>query len=417
MNRTTLLLIVGASTLLLAPPASSAEDFDIEALREERAEQQDRYFIRGLTVKRLNTAIKLIDAEQYEEAIDKLGRLNPERLNALERSSVYRYMAKAAMSQGDAARAIGYFEQVIEQEAILVDDEAGVRFNIVQLYASLENWEKVDEELSEWFHYVDEPNGRAYYLLAISRYQRDLYAEALVPAIQALEISDKPKEGWLKLAAALYLQEEDFDSAVPILEELVVRYTKKQYWVQLSLIYGARGDYPHALRVQQLAYSQGLLTTDDELRRLARSYLFRELPYPAARVLERGINDGQIVADEDVLELLGNAWIAAREYEKSIEPLERAANLADDGRLYLRLGQVRVQREDWDEATELIQLAIEKGGLADVGKAHMLLGISYYGVDNRVRARTAFRRARVHESTEKEANVWLEHIARQGGES
>jgi hypothetical protein len=77
---------------------------------------------------------------------------------------------------------------------------------------------------------------------------------------------------------------------------------------------------------------------------------------------------------------------------------------------------VRVQREDWNEATELIELAIEKGGLVDVGKAQMLLGISYYGVDNRDSASTAFQVARAYESTEKEASVWLEHIERQSAE-
>ncbi len=111
-----------------------------------------------------------------------------------------------------------------------------------------------------------------------------------------------------------------------------------------------------------------------------------------------------------MLELLGNSWIAAREYEKSIEPLQQAAELAEDGRLYLRLGQVRVQREDWKEATGLIQKAIEKGGLEDPGKAHLLLGISYYSDDRPESARTAFRRARKHDSTRTDAKAWLEHI-------
>ena len=175
-------------------------------------------------------------------------------------------------------------------------------------------------------------------------------------------------------------------------------------------------DYQSALRVQQLAYSQDLLTTDDELQRLARTYLFHQLPYPAARVLERGLADGRIEPEGDVLELLGNSWIAAREYGSSIEPLQRAADLAEDGRLYLRLGQVRVQREDWNEATSLIQKAIEKGGLLELGKAHMLLGISYFGDDHPESARRAFRRAREHESTRADATAWLEHIARQSEE-
>jgi tetratricopeptide (TPR) repeat protein len=288
-----------------------------------------------------------------------------------------------------------------------------VRFSIAQIYASMDEWQRVEDELREWFQYVEEPNGVAYYLLAISHYRRGQFDEALPPALKALEIANEPNESWLQLVAALYLQEEDFDSAVPVLEELLIRFPNKRYWVQLSLIYGARGDYQHALELQQLAYAQGLLTQGDELRRLARTYLFHQLPHSAAQVLERGVEEGRIEPDREVLELIGNSWIAAREYEKAIEPLQQAAELAEDGRLYLRLGQVRVQREDWKEATGLIQKALRKGGLEDPGKAHLLLGISYYGDDHRESARTAFRQARKHESTRADATAWLEHIDRQ----
>jgi CheY-like chemotaxis protein len=282
MNRTTISLVACTLLLLLlalpASSASSARKINLEALNEERQDKQKRIFLRPLTQKRIASANELMDAEQNNAALEKLGRLNPARLNPKERAAVYRLMARASVGLEDAPRAIKYLNLVVDQEVLLVDDEASVRYQIVQLFAGLEQWAEVDEGLTEWFRYVEKPNGRAYYLLAISRYQRDLFADALVPALEALETTAEPKEGWLKLTAALHLVNGDFDSAVPILEKLVVRFTKKQYWVQLSLIYGARGDYPNALRVQQLAYIQHLLTTDDELRRLARSLLFRELP-------------------------------------------------------------------------------------------------------------------------------------------
>jgi tetratricopeptide (TPR) repeat protein len=414
MERWTGFLITCAS-LLLVVPSIADEMPDLETLREERNEQLERYFVRALTQKRLNTAAELLEGGQYAASRKKLEEMKFTRLNPYERALAYRFLAYSSIGQEDSTAAVGYFQKVVEQEALAIDDEASVRFSVVQIYASIGEWQKVEEELLAWFQYVERPNAVAYYLLAVSRYRRDQYDEALTPALTALEISNEPNESWLQLVAALHLQREDFDSAVPILEELVSRFAKKQYWVQLSLIYGAREDYQHALRIQQLAYAQGLLTQDDELRRLARTYLFHELPHPAAQVLERGLEEGRIDRDREVLELLGNSWIAAREYEKSIEPLQQAAELADDGRIYLRLGQVRVQREDWKEATGLIQKAIEKGGLDDVGKAHLLLGISYYSDDHPESARTAFRRARKHESTRTEATAWLEHIDRQNG--
>jgi len=418
MKRWTVFLI--ACTLLLLAVPSIADEAtglegnpDLDALREERNEKLERYFLRALTQKRINASVELIEAGQYDAARRKLEKFKFTRLNPYERALAYRFLAYAAFGQEDAEAAVGYYEKAVGQAALPIDEEASVRFSIAQIYASLEEWKKTEDTLKEWFHYVERPNGVAYYLLAVSHYRREQYDKALAPALKALEISKQPNERWLQLVAALYLQREEFDSAVPILEELVVRFPKKHYWLQLSLIYSARGDYEYALRVQQLAYAQGLLTQDDELRRLARTFLFHQLPHPAGQVLERGLEEGRIERDREVLELLGNSWIAAREYEKSIEPLQQAAALAEDGRLYLRLGQVRVQREDWKEATTLIQKALNKGGLEDAGKAHLLLGISYYSDDHPESARMAFGRAQKHESTRTDATAWLEHIARQ----
>lgn len=413
MKRSTFSLIAWVLLLFAVPPGFAEENLDLEALRAEREEKLERYFVRTLTQKRLNTAVEFLEAGEYAEARKKLEKLKFTRLNPYERALAYRFLAYAAIGMEDPAAAVEYFAKAVEQAALPIDDEATVRFTIAQIYASLDEWEKVIATIVEWFRYVERPNAVAYYMLAVSHYQLEQYDEALPPALEILEVAKEPKERWLQLVAALHLEKEDFDSAVPILEELVTRFPKKQYWVQLSLIYGARGDYEDALRVQQLAYEQDLLTEDNELRRLARTYLFHQLPYPAAQVLDRGLETGQIERDRDVLELLGNSWIAAREYEKSIQPLQQAAELAEDGKLYLRLGQVRIQREDWKEATTLIQKAIEKGGLDDEGKAQLLLGISYFSGENPEAARMAFRRARKHESTRSDADAWLQHIARQ----
>lgn len=409
--------LVAGCVLLLPAAGSSGEDagdaIDLQALREERNEKLERYIVRALTQKRLSVAIELLEDAQYAAAREKLEHLAFPRLNPYEAALAYRLLAYAAFGEPDPEAAVGYFEKAVEQAALPLDDEISMRFNIAQIYASLDEWAKVESTLREWFRYVEKPNAQAYYLLAISHFQREQYDQALPPALRALELADEPRESWLQLVAALHLQKEDFESAVPILEELVSRFPNKQYWTQLSLIYGANGNYQNSFRIQQLAYAQGLVTEQHELLRLARSHLYHGLPFPAAKVLERGLEEGRIEPDRDSLELLGNCWIAAREYDRSLEPLQRAAELSDDGKLYLRLAQVRVQRESWKEATRLIQQALAKGGLDDTGKAQLLLGIAYYSDGQTGAARTAFGRALDHDSTRTEAKAWLEHIARQ----
>ncbi len=410
---------VGSLSVALLLAASSfgdevgGEAQDLQALREERAKAVSRYQVRQLTSKRFTAALEYLAEDQYAEARKKLESMKFRRLNAYEKALAYRLLAYAAFGQEDTRGAIDYFEKVVEQQSLPIDDETSVRFNIAQLYAGLDEWRKAIQALDLWFRYVEDPNPLAYYLLAISHFQIEEYEEAIAPAILAIDRSPEPREGWLQLLAALYLQKDDYERATPILKRLVMAFPKKQYWVQLSLIYGARGDYEKSLDVQQLAYALDLLTEDSELRRLARSYLYHQLPHPAAEVLEKGLEEDRIEAGHEVLELLGNSWIAAREFGKALEPLRRAAMLSEDGRLYLRLAQVHVQREQWKEAAQLLQKALEKGGLEDPGRAHLLLGISYYSDDRPGRARSAFARARAHDSSRTEADAWLEHIDRE----
>jgi tetratricopeptide (TPR) repeat protein len=252
--------------------------------------------------------------------------------------------------------------------------------------------------------------------MGIAYYQLEDFDQAIVQAKKANELSREPRESWLRLLAALYSHEQDHVNAALVLEELVLRFPKKPYWVQLSLIYGAKEDYRTSLAVQQVAYAQGFLTEDKELRRLARSYLYHDMPYPAARVLEMGLEANTIESNASSFELLANSWIAAREYERSLPPLVQAAELSENGDLYVRLGQVYLQREEWNAAATPLQKAIEKGSLKNPGNAQLLLGIAYYNDERVGRARSSFARARRHDSTRVAADRWIAHIENEEAE-
>jgi tetratricopeptide (TPR) repeat protein len=405
---------------LLAPlptPASAADEepVDLEELQRARALRENLYPVRKRISRYLEAAAKAVDAAEPDKALELLGRLGPKRLNPYERALVYRLMAYVSYIAADYAGAIEYFEKVIAEEVLPIRDETKIRFNIAQIHGSLQQWRETLTALDDWERYAEAPDPLAHYLRAIAHYQLDEHDAALVSAEKAVDLTAEPAESWLQLLAALYVQKEDHANAAPVLEELVVRFPKRQYWVQLSLIYGAREDYRHSLAVQQVAYLQGFLVEDKELRRLARSYLYNSLPYPAARVLEQGLADGKIERDTEALELLANSWIGAREYDKALGPLEEAAESSKDGNLYTRLGQVYMQREDWAHATQMLQKALDRGGLKDAGNTQLLLGISYYNDQRVEQARSSFARARQHDGTREAADRWITHIERETG--
>lgn len=392
------------------PPRTDDGSIDLEQLDADHRERAKLYPVRDRVSRYMTAAAKATDAGDTDKARGLLAKLSPKRLNPSERALVFRLEAYVHYTAGDLDGAIASFEKVLAEEILPLKDETRIRFNIAQLQAGQQNWRGSLEALDRWELYVEQPDPLAYYLRAISYFQLEEFDEAIANAEKAVDLADTPREGWLQLLAALYIQKEDYRDATPVLEELIFRFPKKLYWVQLSLIYGAREEYPNSLAVQQVAYLQGLLTDDKELRRLARSYLYSNLPYPAARVLEKGLAEGIVEPDVDSYEMLANSWIASREYDKSLAPLKKAAALSKDGNLYARLGQVHLQQEEWKEAAQMLQRAVEKGGLKNPGQALLLLGISYYNDQQVGQARSFFARAREHDATRPEAERWIEHL-------
>jgi tetratricopeptide (TPR) repeat protein len=401
---------------LVLPGAASAqtteepEPIELEQLRLKRKARQSKFPVGSRVSRYLTAAAEATDEGDPEKGRALLEKLNLKRLNPYERALIHRLKAYVTYSAGNYEATIESFEKVLAEEVLSLDADNRIRFNIAQLHAALQQWREAIAAFDRWFRYVEEPDPLAYYLLGISHYQLGEIDLSIANTEKAVDLSPEPREGWLQLLAALYIQQEDYQSASPLLEELVMRFPKKQYWVQLSLIYGARDDYRNSLAVQQVAYLQGLLTEDKELRRLARSYLYHDLPHPAALVLERGLEEGAVETDAESFELLANSWIAAREYDRSLPPLQKAAELAEDGNLLVRLGQVYLQREEWSRAAERLREAIDKGGLDNPGNAQLLLGVAYYNDQRVAQARSSFLRARQHDSTREKAEDWIAHI-------
>ncbi|MBW2418282.1 MAG: tetratricopeptide repeat protein [Deltaproteobacteria bacterium] len=333
-------------------------------------------------------------------------------LNPLEKSKVYTMRAYIENGRENTAGAREFLAKAIAEKVLSPEDTARLRLQIAQLWFQDSNWTEGAKSLEYWFTVAPDPQPAHYYLLALAYYQLEDYEKALVPAQQTLALSEKPREGWLQLVLSLRLTLKQYKEAIPILEELVVRFPKKNYWLSLSTVHGAVGNYEEALVPLQLAYTQGLLTKGSELERLARLMLFLDLPYRSARVLQQGLDDGTIESESDSWETLSNSWIGAREYKKAAGPLERAAELAEDGRLYVRLAQVHIQREDWSDAQRALRLGIDKG-LEQPGEAYLLMGITLHREKRPAQARGWFARAIEHQDSKKEAESWITFIDRE----
>ena len=109
--------------------------------------------------------------------------------------------------------AIEYFMKFLQEEMLPIRDEARVRFNIAQLYASLQQWRETIDWLNRWLLYVEEPDPLGFYLMGIAYYQLEDFDAAIVQTKRAVEARPEPREAWMRLLAALYAQKQDYENS------------------------------------------------------------------------------------------------------------------------------------------------------------------------------------------------------------
>ncbi len=381
--------------------------------REDRRTRSSGLTVGEYAYEKLSKAQELLREEQYAEATEVLGSVAMKKLNKHERALFYQTRAYLEASQEQWEPATRSFEASLADEALAPGALLTTRFNLAQIYMLLERYDDAATMLERWFAEAENPTAQAHYVLGTAYALGKRYDKALAPAEKAVAMTDTPKEPWLQLLLTLYFDAQQYEKLATTLERLVMLYPKKSYWLQLAAVYGQLGRDRKSLAVLQLAYEQGLLSEDSELRRLGQLYLYHELPYRAALVLEKGLEEGVIESDRKAWELLANSWIQARDYDRAIPHLERAAELAEEGALFLRLGQLHLERERWSQAEKAFQQAVDRGGLDDEGSAWVLLGVSRLNAGRVERASRAFAKAQRYESTRESAGRWLKHVERE----
>jgi tetratricopeptide (TPR) repeat protein len=370
------------------------------------------------TGKKLNEAIEALNAQKYADARAILDKMNMEKLSPYEQSRVWQIKASIAGAQSDyegvrkamqAALLTGGLSDVEAQEA---------RYQIAQMYIAQEHWQEGINALTEWLQTAENPNSTAYYLLAVAYYQLKKIDQAIPPAQKAVDMADNPRDSWVQLLLALRLEKEQYQEALPLIKRLIIADpSKKNYWVQLSAVNRQLERYDESLAALEVANVAGLLTTDSDLRPLTDLEAFVGIPYRSATNLEKFMQKGQIKTDEKAWERLAFAWIAAREYKRAIAPMQKAAELHENGDTYVRLAEVQLQRQDWAGATDALQKALSKGGLKDTGNTQLLMGIAYYSNKQPKEAKTWFEKAATHDKQKSQATAWIKHIEQEQSQS
>ena len=415
-------LVLGATvTLDRAGVVSVVSDVAAqESGAKKREKTRKTPALRNNIYEKLAEAQTFAEAKDYPAAEEILNEMldatsKKSKLNAYELANVYNTYAFLRYAVEDYNGALNYYQKVIDQRPqIPVALEVGTLFTIAQLYFLQENWQKGIDTLNQWMAVTEIPNTNAYVLLANGYFQLKDYDRSLENiqiAIDREEAAGKlPKEQWYNLARFIHFDRDSYAEALDILEILIMYYPKKQYWVQASHLYGEQKDEARQLAILEATYEQNLLDKSQDLVLLSQLYLNAEVPYPAAKALEKGFED-EIVEDESKnYELAGVAWRQAQEVTKSLPMLEKAAAKSEKGELYTRLGSVYLDVDKNKEAVVALNKGLKRGGVKRADQARLALGMAYFNLGEFNSARKAFREAAKDKRAKAFAQQWLKYI-------
>lgn len=361
------------------------------------------------------SAIQVPDFVTGKEILDELkARGDSGKLNSYEMAQVWNMYAFIAFSQEDYQRAIEAYEMIVKQPNIPWALQDGTQFSLAQLYMVTDNPQKALEYIDQWLASVPNPTPQGYVFKAQVHYQLKDFKNAFVNVKKGVDLADEKnvvvKEGWLQLLSYLYYENKDLDNAILVLERLVAMSPKKSFINQLSGMYMSKDRPEDQLALYRALYEKGLLTQEKELLAIAGLYVANGIPYKAGIIMEKGFKDGIIENISKNQEQLGNAWYRAQELEKSIVWLEKAAEKAEDGQIFLRLASTYLDLQRYDNAISAAEKSLKLGGLRKEETAYIVLGSAHFYKKQFDDSLVAFSDAIKLNSESKFAKQWIKYL-------
>lgn len=402
-------LLLGLLALSLAGPVLAQQGQEQERKTVQTVAMSQAVF------EKLQEIQELVETKQYSEGYVLIGELlERKNLTPYESAQIHNLTGYSYYLEERFEEAIGAYRRVLQQPELPEALQQSTLKTVAQLYFTIEEYQKALETVRQLMAVVTEPSADVYMLLGQAYFQMQNYEEALGPIKTAVgmykEQGRTPRENWLLLLRVCYYEMNDFPNMIGVLKELILYYPKDTYILTLAGVYSELGDTKKQLAMVEVLYEMGFLTNPTHIVNLANLYLLHEVPYKAAILLDAEMGSQRVESNVRNLRLLSQAWYTSREDRKAIPPLKRAAELSDDGELYIRLAQSHINLEQWDEAATAVQKGLRLGGISRSDQANIMLGMALFNQKKLTLARRAFQAALQDNRSRRTAQQWIAYV-------
>lgn len=371
--------------------------------------------IRERIYQRLAKAQQFMSEEKYAESIEILDSLESiSQRNSYALAQIYQTKGYVFAQQEDYQKAQEYFRKSLDLKALPLNVSLSTLYSLAQVTVAAENYKGAVPMLQDYIFNREQPNADVHFFYGQVLAQLDYKAESLAQVKKAISLVEAPKETWLRLLAALQFELKQYEAAAITLHKLIeIDSNKKEYWRQLASIYMSEEKEVKALATLELAYKKGFLKDEKDLLQLVQFSIYQGIPYKGAVLLEKALKKGLVNKTSKNFSLLADAWTRAQEVDEALTALEAAAPIAEDGSVYVRQGQLWLEKENWQRASDSLEAGIKKGKLKKAGLAYIALGIAQFKLGKTEQAIDSFAKAQKFDRFKKQAVEWMSHVKQQ----
>ncbi|BDF94776.1 MULTISPECIES: hypothetical protein [Pseudoalteromonas] len=401
---TALAVLMSLSGAVFTAPVLAAPD---AAKIEARKKAKTR--VMGERVgKKVIKAFDLYNEEKLDEAIAMLKEI--EASDDFDKATVNRYLGSMYGQKEQYKTAIKHLELAVAPDILNFADQEQSLKTLGDMYAGTEQYEKAKKAYVAWMDFTGEEDATVYTRIAQANYQLGLFKDVFSPADKAIKLQKEPNKGPYQLKLGSYFELKDYKNMVKVGEEIVRIWPgDKKAWVSLGKYYLQTEDYKTGLATMEVAYKNGYFEAEVDYKVLSNFYSLNEIPYKAAKVLEKSIDDKIVKRTKQNISAVASNYHRSKDIEKAAKYYEEAAKFDDDAELYRKAGSLLLQSQNYSAAVVRLNKALELGSDKQ-GTIYSDLAEAYYYQEKYKQAYAAITKAMDDPRTRKFAKGWSTFI-------
>jgi tetratricopeptide (TPR) repeat protein len=409
MNKLITSIVLCASVAAVQLPISfSAEAAGLAAQEEKK--KRKTYLPSPNTGKKAGKAFEAYSADDIDGALAILLEIDTSK--TYDRAYIDRFIAVMYATKGNHEKdAIKYLKQAVEPDVLNEKDQAESLKLLGDLLMATKDYKGAIENYYAWMDFTGETDANVWLKVANAQYTLKALDKVIGPADKAIAaFGDKPNQNPYILKVTSYYERKMFKEAIDVLETAVQVFPEmKVFWVQLGQFYTLVEDYPKALATLDLAYKQGFLEKESEIKVLASLFAQSDIPYKSAALLEKHIEAGDVQRDDKNLSAMANAWHAALHISKAAGYYSELAKMTNKAEHYRRSGSLYKQDEQFKKAIVNLNKALELG-VKNEGRVLIAIAESHFYLEQFKQAYAAIKKAEKDPKSRKMARAWVSHI-------